>query len=99
MTDLDPKREDPKREFLRHCVATLAYRGARALENEPAGFADFRAGGGVRTPAQILAHLGDLLDWARAMAEGNPQWRESQPLSWPEEVVRLPAPLEMFGAS
>src|ERR1017187_9702339 len=87
---------DPNREFLRHCVATLAYRGARALENEPAGFADFRAGGGVRTPAQILAHLGDLLDWARAMAEGNPQWRESQPLSWNEEVVRFFAALKAF---
>jgi hypothetical protein len=101
MTDLDPRREDPKREdpqreFLRHAIATLAYRGARALENTPAGFADFRAGGGVRTPGQILAHLSDLLDWARAMAEGNPQWRESQPLSWDQEVARFFTALKAF---
>jgi hypothetical protein len=91
MTDMDPKRE-----FLRHAVATLAYRAARALENAPPGFADFRAGSGARTPGQILAHLGDLLDWARAMAEGNPQWRESQPLSWDQEVARCFAALQAF---
>jgi hypothetical protein len=87
---------DPKREFLRHGVATLAYRGARALENASAGFADFRPGSGVRTPGQILAHLGDLLDWARSMAEGKQQWRESQPLPWDQGVARFFAALKAF---
>jgi len=91
MTDTDPKRE-----FLRHAVATLAYRGARVLENAPVGFADFHAGSDVRTPRQILAHVGDLLDWARAMAEGNPQWRDSQLLPWDHESARFFAGLKAF---
>src|ERR1700690_806437 len=44
----DAKRQDPKRELLRHTVATVAYRGAKAVRNAPAGFADFRAGDGLR---------------------------------------------------
>ena len=35
---------DTKREMLRHTVATLAYRGLKALSNVPAGFVDFRPG-------------------------------------------------------
>ena len=47
---------DPKCEFLRHTLATLAYRGAKPLRDAPVTFADFDGAG--RTPAQILAHLG-----------------------------------------
>ena len=61
---------DPKRELLRHTLATLAYRGGKAVRNAPAGFAEFRAGESGRTPGQILAHLGDLLDWALSIAQG-----------------------------
>ncbi len=46
---------DPKREMLRHTVATLAYRGGKTLRDAPAGFASFRIGGTTRTPGQILA--------------------------------------------
>jgi hypothetical protein len=91
MTDIDSKRE-----FLRHILAALAYRGARALENVPAGFGDFRAGSGARTPGQILAHLGDLMDWARSMAEGNRKWQEHEPLPWNEEAARFFAALKAF---
>lgn len=30
---------DTKREFLRHTLATLAYRGGKAVKDAPAGFA------------------------------------------------------------
>jgi hypothetical protein len=33
---------DPKRAFLRHIVATIAYRGAKPVRNAPAGFAAVR---------------------------------------------------------
>ncbi len=46
---------DPKREMLRHTVATLAYRGGKILRDAPEGFASFRIGETTRTPAQILA--------------------------------------------
>jgi hypothetical protein len=86
------------RELLRHTVATLAYRGAKALRDVPAGFADFHAPAAVRSPGQILAHLGDLMDWALAMAQGKPAWHDSPPLAWDEGVTRFFAALEKFDA-
>jgi len=57
-------------EFLRHTLATLAYRGAKTLRDAPAGFAEFRAAETTRTPVQMLAHIGDLFDWAISIADG-----------------------------
>jgi len=85
---------DPKRDFLRHTLATLAYRGGKAVRNAPAEFADFEGAG--RRPAQILAHLGDLLDWALSMAQGKQKYVESQPLVWEKEVDRFFASLQRF---
>lgn len=86
MTDSTP---DTKREMLRHCVATLAYRGGKAVRGAPVGFGGFVAGAGLRTPVQILAHVGDLLDWALSMARGTRRFNESAPLGWDEEVTRF----------
>ena len=61
---------DNKREMFRHTVATLAYRGGKVLRDAPAEFANYRASETSRTPGEILAHLGDLLDWALVMAQG-----------------------------
>jgi hypothetical protein len=87
---------DPKRELLRHALATVAYRTSKAVRNAPAGFADFHAGEGVRTPAQILAHIGDLFDWALSIAKGKQAWRDSKPLPWEKEVERFFAALKSF---
>ena len=35
-------------------------------------------------PAEILAHVGDLFDWALCMARGEPVWRNSPPRPWPQ---------------
>jgi hypothetical protein len=85
---------DPKRELLRHTLATLAYRGAKTVRDAPTTFADFSGTG--RTPAQILAHLGDLLDWALSMADGSRKWSESKPLPWDQESERFFAALKKF---
>jgi hypothetical protein len=53
------------REFLRHTLATLAYRAGKTLRHAPPEFAAFRAGPTTRTPGEILAHLGDLMAWGR----------------------------------
>jgi hypothetical protein len=87
---------DPKRELLRHTLATLAYRGGKAVRNAPAGFADFQAGEGVRPPGQILAHIGDLLDWGLSISKGQQKWQDSKPLPWEREVERFFAALEQF---
>jgi hypothetical protein len=84
--------------MLRHCVATLAYRGGKAVRGAPEGFGGFVAGAGLRTPVQILAHVGDLLDWALSMARGERRFQESAPLGWNEEVARFFEGLAAFDA-
>jgi len=88
----------PDLPLLRHTVATLAYRAAKAVRGAPAGFGEFRAGPSSRTPLQILAHMGDLFDWALTMADGKAVWHDAAPLPWDEEVARFFAALEKFDA-
>jgi len=85
-----------KREMLRHTVATLAYRGAKTLRGAPDSFASFKASETTRTPAQILAHIGDLLDWALSIAKGNETWNNAELLPWNEEIARFHAALAKF---
>jgi hypothetical protein len=80
---------DGKRELLRHCLATLAYRGGKALRALPPELATVQAHPGSRTPLQILAHVGDLLAWAESIARGRQVWHTSEPLSWEREVERF----------
>ncbi len=86
------------RALLRHTVATLAYRGGKAVRNAPSSFGAFRVGPDSRTPAEILAHIGDLLDWALWMAKGAHRWKDSAPLPWSEEVARFHSALAAFDA-
>jgi len=81
------------REMLRHTLATLAYRGGKAVRDAPSGFAGFKPGPTTRTPAEILAHISDLLDWTLSLARGEHVWHDSTPLPWPEEVARFHAAL------
>lgn len=86
------------RELLRHTVATLAYRAEKAVRNAPPAFADFRIAPDSRTPVEILAHMGDLLDWALWLARGQHRWRDATPQPWDEEVHRFFAALAAFDA-
>lgn len=92
----DSAHNDSARELFRHTLATLAYRGGKAIRGAPASFADFRAADGVRTPGQILAHIGDLFDWALSIAQGQQKWNDSKPLPWEQEVDRFFATLKKF---
>ena len=89
--------------MLRHTVATLAYRGGKALRGAPPDFSAFRAAEGTqqgagqqrtRQPGQILAHMCDLLDWALKLADGTHEWRETPPESWELDTARFFAGLE-----
>jgi hypothetical protein len=62
------------RTLLRHTLATLAYRAGKAIRNAPASFAGHRDSDSSRTPAQILAHIGDMMDWGLSMARGSETW-------------------------
>jgi hypothetical protein len=88
--------QDPKRDLLRHTVATLAYRGAKAVRGASDSFATYGAPETKRTPARILAHIGDLLEWALSIAKGDEAWNNSDPLPWPEGVARFHQTLEDF---
>jgi hypothetical protein len=87
---------DEKRALLRHTLATVAYRATRALEAAPEEFGGFNGAG--HRPVEILAHMGDLFDWALTMAAGHPRWQNSQPLPWAGEQQRFYAALEAFDA-
>jgi hypothetical protein len=77
------------RDYLRHSLATLAYRGGKVLRDAPDDFGSFRVGDSSRTPAQILAHVCDLLDWALSLLNGKEAWRNSTPASWNDDVERF----------
>lgn len=79
----------PSLSLLRHALATLAYRAGKTFRGAPENFAEFRASATTRTPGEILAHLGDLLDWALALAKGKQEWRDSAPLPWEKGVERF----------
>lgn len=87
---------DPARELLRHTLATIAYRGGKALRGAPSSFADFKASPTSRTPVQIVAHIGDLMDWGLSIAQGQQKWNNSEPLSWDAEVNRFHTTLKSF---
>jgi len=82
--------------LLRHTLATLAYRGGKAVRGAPEGFGTFRAAPTTRTPLAILAHIGDLLDWALSLADGRHEWRDSSPRPWDDEVARFFASLAVL---
>ena len=84
------------RALLRHTHATIAYRGGRAIRNAGPGFAEYGSAETSRTPAKILAHMGDLMDWALAMADGRREWHDSSPLAWEKECERFFTALKKF---
>ena len=89
---------DEARALLRHTVATVAYRGGKAVRGAPASFAGYSGDGSDRTAVRILAHLGDLYDWALTQAKGAEAWHDSTPLEWECEIDRFFAALERFDA-
>ena len=89
---------DDKRALLRHTVATVAYRGGKAVRDAPARFASYSGDASDRTAVKILAHIGDLYDWALTQATGAEAWHDSTPLEWDREVERFFATLQRFDA-
>jgi hypothetical protein len=84
--------------LFRHSLATLAYRGGKAFRGVPERFSEFRIGPDGRTAGQILAHIGDLLDWALILAQDKHVWHESAPQTWEQDVERFTAALAAFDA-
>ena len=86
---------DRDRALLRHMVATLAYRGGKALRDAPEGFGDFRPPGVKNAPRVLLAHVGDLLEWACRFCDGDEDtFTIAEPGTWEAEVARFYAVLD-----
>jgi hypothetical protein len=89
---------DSKREALRHLLATVAYRGAVAIADAPENFAEFRVHEETRTPGELLAHMGDLLDGSLHLSKGELVYLTSTPLPWNEEVARFSSAVKQLDA-
>jgi hypothetical protein len=89
---------DSARQLLRHSLATLAYRAAKPLRGAPDSFCKFKASAEARTPVEILAHMGDLFEWALSAARGEERWHVATPLPWDQETDRFFAALTAFDA-
>ena len=80
---------DAARAVLRHVVATLAYRAAKALRDPPPGFETASFGAATRQPVQIVAHLADLMAWGVTIARGDYVWKAGGSDDWAVEVQRF----------
>lgn len=87
---------DLKRELLRHLVATLAFRTKVAISDAGPDFATFTINETIRTPGEILAHLGDLLEGSLVLMKGEFVVLNSVPLAWKDEVRRFFSAVEAF---
>jgi hypothetical protein len=76
-------------EFLRHTLATLAYRAEKAFRDPPPGFEAFRAAPQSRPALAIVAHMGDLMEWGERMALGERRWEAVPQPSWDAAVDRF----------
>jgi hypothetical protein len=61
---------DDQRKMLKHFLAALAYRTQKALRGASPEFANFSAGGKVRTPLQLIRHMDSVLGYARTYIIG-----------------------------
>jgi len=66
----------------------------QAMRGAPAGFAEFHASDTTRTPGQILAHLGDLLDWALSQSVGKRSGATRNRIAWDDGAKRFFASLK-----
>jgi hypothetical protein len=76
-------------QWLRHTVATLAYRAEKALRDVPPDFAEFRASPHSRSALALVSHLGDLMEWGERMARGEARWQAVPQTSWAAAVDRF----------
>ena len=84
-----PRGSAPARRLLRHVLATLAYRAGKAVRGTPAAFGGYRVTKDSNSSAEILAHMGDLMEWVLRTAKGTPRWTTARPLAWSREIARF----------
>lgn len=84
-------------EFLRHTLATIAYRFQKSVSSSTEEFGSFNLGHGSRTPSEIVTHIYEVLKaTGEFILEG--KYAEDQPenLSFKQEIERFNTELENF---
>jgi hypothetical protein len=79
-------------------LATLAYRAEKVLRDPPPGFAGHRLAPDSRSPLEIVGHLGDLVEWAERLAQGQWVWKAASAGTWDADVERFFATLARLDA-
>ena len=85
--------------FLRHTLATLAYRAEKVLREPPGGFAELRLDPRSRSAAELAAHLGDLMEWAESLAAGRWDWKAAAAGSLESDTARFFAAIARLDAA
>jgi hypothetical protein len=84
-----PADDPTTRLILRHLLATIAYRAGKALRDTPDAFGSYRETPDSPSSADIVAHMGDLMEWVLRMLQGTSRWTTATPLAWNAEVSRF----------
>ena len=87
---------DLKKELFRHLIAALAFRTKIAVSGAPPDFACFKINKTIRTPDEILAHMGDLLEGSLYLMKGEFVYLKSAPLPWEDEIARFFSAVQEF---
>jgi hypothetical protein len=86
---------NPKRDLMRHFLATLAYRTRKTIVDAPADFGTYDGAG--KPPSKILSHMGDLLSWSISWFS-EPRWNPANESDWNKSVTRFFALLKELDA-
>ena len=84
-----PADDPATRHILRHLLATIAYRAGKVLRDTPESFGQYRQTPDSRSSAEIVAHMGDLMEWVLRMVRGEWKWTQAAALPWHQEVARF----------
>ena len=87
---------DPKRELLRHSVATVAYRGGKAVRNAPKALPNFAAAPRDGLLAESWHISAICLIGHFPLRKAQQRWNDSKPLTWDKETERFFAALKRF---
>jgi hypothetical protein len=63
--------------------------GGKAARDAPEGFGAVRACEGCRSAAEVLDHIGNLLEWGLGLAQGVRVWPQAPTPPWDEAVARF----------
>jgi hypothetical protein len=84
-----PPDDPTTRLILRHLLATIAYRAGKAIRGTPDAFGQHRQTPDSPSSADIVAHMGDLMEWVLRLLRGEWTFTKATPLPWHQEIARF----------